>query len=144
MRAGAPGSRVEGLPGKFKDDATAARYFRKVKSGERTGGTMYRAGSQDKPGRSVGLFQVKLQLGKDRYISQNVTVAGASSSFDIYSVEQEMKKAHRQDLTNIIEWYRGKYGMEKQEVDEDAILDDLEARAIRHQRRPSRFWMGIR
>jgi len=37
-----------------------ARYFRKIVSGERTGGAMYRAGREK---GNIGLFQIRGKLG---------------------------------------------------------------------------------
>jgi len=139
MRAGAPGSRVEGLIGRFRSDDTAARYFRKIRSGERTGGAMYRQGTEEGPGRNIGLFQIKTQIGPDRFISQNITVAGGRSTFDYAAIESEIRLNHRAEMMRIIRAYRDKYGIEQEEID----LDAIEARTIRHQRKPIRMHLGL-
>ncbi len=139
MRAGAPGSRVEGLVGKFRSDDSASRYFRKIRSGERTGGSMYRQGTEEGPGRNVGLFQLRTRIGKDKYITQNITVAGGRSTFDIAAVEAEIRKSHKAEVERIIRAYRDKYGIEQEEID----LDAIEARTIRHQREPIRMRLGL-
>lgn len=139
MRAGAPGSRVKGLTGKFSNDESAARYFRKIKTGERTGGAMYREGAQTKG--TLGGFQFRVKLG-NRYISQNIAMAGASSTFDIAAVEYELKRNRRKDVEKILARFRNKYGMEETAYD-DADLDRLEARPIARSHTPYRLWGGI-
>jgi hypothetical protein len=139
MRAGAPGSRVKGLPGKFKSDDSASRYFRKIRSGERTGGAMYRQGTEDLPGRMIGLFQFKVRTAEGRYISQNIDVAKAYSTFDNAAIEYELKRNQRTRVEAMIAAYRERYGQEEAEID----LDSLEVRPIRHQRRPIRMRLSL-
>ncbi len=136
MRAGAPGSRVKGLVGKFRSDDSAARYFRKIKTGERTGGAMYREGRQK---GTLGSFQFRIKIAADKWISQNIAVAGASSTFDIAAVEYELKRNRRERVRELIEAYRSKYAMEEMPID----LDALEVYPIHRVRKPYRIWTGI-
>lgn len=135
MRAGAPGSRVKGLVGRFKSDDSAARYFRKIKSGERTGGAMYEEGRQR---GTLGSFQFRIKM-RDRYISQNIAMVGGASTFDIAAVEYELKRNRRPDIEAIVAKYRAKYGQEFEPVD----FESLEARPIATQKAPVRFWDSI-
>jgi len=139
MRAGAPGSRVTNLAGKFRTDDSAARYFRKIRSGERTGGTMYRQGTEEGPGRMVGLFQFKIRTDDGRFISQNITVAGAVSSFDNAAIEYELKRNRRDRIEAMVAAYRERYGQEHGDID----IDSLEARPIHHQRKPIRMRLAL-
>lgn len=136
MRAGAPGSRVEGLVGKFKSDDSAARYFRKIKSGERTGGAMYEEGRSK---GTIGSFQFRIKM-RDRWISQNIAMVGGASTFDIAAVEYELKKNRRPDIEAIVAKYSAKYGQEFEPVD----FETLEARPITKVNTPYRFWDSIK
>lgn len=136
MRSGAPGSRVEGLVGRFRSDDSAARYFRKIRSGERTGGAMY---EQGRAKGTLGSFQFRIKLGRERYITQNVAIAGTSSTFDIAAVEYEMKHRNRASVEKLIATYRAKYGMEQHEID----MDSLEVRQITKVHKPYRIWGAI-
>lgn len=136
MRAGTRGLKA----GKFTTDDSAARYLRKIIKGERTGGAMYREGTQLKPGRGVGLFQFRVTTGEGKVISQNIAVAGgAASTFDNAAVEYELRHSHRERIEAIIAHYRERYGQEAVEID----LDSLETRPIHHQRRPIRLWLSL-
>lgn len=139
MMAGAPGARVKKAPGEFKNEGTAARYFRKIKTGERTGGAMYRAGTQEKPGRNIGLYQFKIRTSEGKYISQNLVVAGASSTFDNARVEYELKQNRRERVEAMVAHFRERYGQEEAEID----MDSLEARPVHHMRRPVRMHLSI-
>lgn len=139
MRAGAPGSRMKGLPGNFKSDDSAARYFRKIRSGERTGGAMYKAGSQHGPGRNVGLFQLHAKIGPDRFISRNLSVGNGSSTFDIPAIESEIRKNHRTEVAAIVALYRSRYGVEGEDFD----MDEIEVKAVRHQRKYQHIALNI-
>jgi hypothetical protein len=139
MLAGAPGSRVKNLSGKFRSKDTAARYFRKIKTGERTGGEMYRQGTQEYPGRNIGLFQFRVQTAEGQFISQNIEVAGGSSTFDVAAVEYELKANRRERIEAMVAHYRLRYGQEETEID----IDSLEARPIRHARKMTRMHMSI-
>lgn len=138
MLQGAPGARLDKAPGKFRNEESAARYFRKIKTGERSGGAMYRAGSQDK---IKGLFQLRWKRGpgKDDYVSQNITVAGASTTFDIPAIEDELRNQRPADVKKLIDQWRSKYGKEAYDVDPD----DVEVRLIRKQIKPIRMRLAI-
>jgi len=137
MRRGAPGAHLPKTPGKFKDDESAARYFRKIVSGERTGGAMYRAGREK---GNIGLFQIRGKLG-DRFISQNIMVAGGS--LDVRYPRDRARTPY--DTTErhgeVIDKHRAKYGMEDADVED--LLRELEVRTIHHQNRPIRMRLSI-
>lgn len=133
MRAGAPGSQTEGLVGKFNNDESAARYFRKIKSGERTGGAMYREGKVHQ-----GLFQLRAKFA-GQYISQNILVAGAPSSFDAYAIEEDIKQNRRANVEKMVARFRQRYGKDDAELD----LASLSVRTIRHQKRPVQMRLNI-
>jgi hypothetical protein len=137
MRAGAPGSRVKGLVGRFSNDESAARYFRKIKSGERTGGSMYEEGRSK---GTIGSFQFRVRM-KDRYISQNIAMVGGASTFDIYAVEHELRTnpQRRADIERLVGKYRQKYGQEFEPVD----FESLTARPVTKVHTPYRFWGAI-
>lgn len=142
IRAGAPGMRQDkndkiALPGKFKNDESAARYFRKIRAGERTGGSMFEEGRRN---AQQGSFNVRIRIGKGPkdYISQNMTVFGAESSFDIYAVQHELKTTKRKDVEDMVLYYRNKYGYEEREDVED-LIDELEVDTIQRMRAPSRW-----
>lgn len=137
MRRGAPGAHITKAPGSFKNDESAARYFRKIVSGERTGGAMYRAGREK---GNIGLFQLRTKMG-DRFISQNIVVAGGSSTFDIPAIEHELKTTRRNDTEKVIDKWRAKYGRE--DADMEDLLRELEVRTIHHQNRPIRMRLSI-
>jgi len=146
MRAGAPGSRMSAeqqeklkAPGRFRNDDSAARYLRKIMSGERTGGAMYRYGTEEKPGRGVGLFQFKIRTAEGKYISQNIDVAGGRSTFDIAAIEHELKRNHRDRVEAMVAHFRERYGQEEAEID----IESLEVRPIARQRRPIRMRLAI-
>lgn len=137
MRAGAPGSRVEGLVGRFKSNDSAARYFRKIKTGERTGGAMYEEGRSR---GTIGSFQFRVKM-RDRFISQNIAMVGGASTFDIAAVEYELKHnvERRNDIERLVGKYRQKYGQEFEPVD----FESLTARPITQVHTPYRFWGAI-
>lgn len=146
MRRGAPGSGMtreqqEKLkaPGRFKNDDSAARYLRKILTGERTGGAMYRYGTEEKPGRGIGLFQFKIRTAEGKYISQNIDVAGGRSTFDIAAIEHELKRNRRERVEAMVAHYRERYGQEEAEID----IESLEVRPIARQRRPIRMRLAI-
>lgn len=139
MREGAPGAKLKDAPGKFRNEESAARYFRKIKTGERSGGAMYRAGEEPK---FKGLFQVRLRYGEgDRdFVSQNITVAQGDSTFDIPAVEHQLRTTRRDDLRQTVNYYRNRYGAAEYAFDPD---EDMEVRTIRMQRRPIRMRLAL-
>jgi hypothetical protein len=137
MLRGAPGQSIPKAPGKFKNEASAARYLRKIISGERTGGSMYTAGSsRRRGGRTGGLFQFRIHLGTDasgtdRAISQNIMAYDTgNSTFDLSRIEDELRGPRRAEVQALIDKYRSKYGMEHVAVDAERIT----ARPVVHQR----------
>ena len=136
MMRGAPGATIEKAPGKFKNRESAARYFRKIRDRERTGGAMFRAGEEK---GVVGLYQVQLPLRSGQYVSQNMTVVQARSTFDIPAVEDELRRnlpAFREKLQR----YKSKYDVASIDFDPS----QLSVRTIRHQRQPIRMRLSIR
>lgn len=133
-----PGKHIR-APGKFKSDDSAARYFRKIRSGERSGAAMYEAGTQDKPGRNIGLFQVRARLADGRVISQNIDVSGAMSTFDDINIEYLIKTRNADRMEALILHYQSRYGMDETDVD----MESLEVRPIHHQRRPIRMRLSV-
>lgn len=133
MLAGAPGSQQSGLAGRFHNRESAARYFRKIRSGERTGGAMYREGEVKQ-----GMFQLRAKFG-DKHVSQNILVANAPSSFDTYAVEQEIKRNRREDVEKIVAYFRARYGKEDVTMD----MASIRVRRVEHQRRMPTMRLGI-
>lgn len=146
MMAGAPGSRLSAdeqkrlkAPGRFKNKDSAARYLRKILTGERSGAKMYDYGTEEKPGRGVGLFQFKIRTAEGKYISQNIDVSGGRSTFDNAAIEYELKRNRRDRIEAMVAHYRDRYGQEEAELD----IDSLEVRPIARQRRPIRMRLAI-
>lgn len=110
--------------GHFKSEASAARYFRKIKTGERTGAAMERAGRAPR-----GNYQFRVRVD-DRYISQNVIATGMSSTFDTAFVEAELKGPRRRDVEKIVARYRARYGKEEAAFDPNT----MDVRPIRRAR----------
>lgn len=137
MRRGAPGASLDNAPGKFSSNESAARYFRKIVSGERTGGAMYRAGREH---GTVGIFQIKSKIG-GRHISQNITVTSGFSTFDIPAIEHELKTTRRKEAEQLADKYRTRYGMEDADVAD--FLDEMEVRTIKTQKKPIRMRLSI-
>lgn len=123
--------------GKFKNDESAARYHRKIVKGERTGAAMVRAGTPK--GAMRGSFQFRIRTTEGKFISQNISVEGGYSSFDVAAIEYELKRNRRDRVEAIVAYYRTAYGQEEQEID----LDSLEVRVIARQRRPTRMRFSI-
>lgn len=146
MMAGAPGSRLSAdeqkrlrAPGRFKSKDSAARYLRKILTGERTGARMYDYGTEEKPGRGVGLFQFKIRTAEGKYISQNITATNARSTFDNAAIEYELKRNRRDKVEAMVAHFRERYGQEEAEID----IESLEVRPIARQRRPIRMRLAI-
>jgi hypothetical protein len=94
---------------RFKSKESAGAYLRVLKQGRRTGGVLYREASQ--PGQR-GMYQVIFTTpdGKKAY-SQDLTVAGGESEFDIAAIETELKQPTAQrHLGAVIDKWRAKYG----------------------------------
>lgn len=123
--------------GKFKNDESAARYHRKIVSGERTGGAMVRAGTPKAAQR--GLFQFRIRTAAGQFISQNISVAGGYTSFDEAAVEYELKRNRRDRIEAMVAYFRQRYGQEEAEID----VDSLEVRVIAHQHRPTRMRIDL-
>jgi len=75
------------------------------------------------------------------FISQNIMVAGGSSTFDIPRIEHELRTTRRSDTEKVIDKHRAKYGMEDADVED--LLRELEVRTIHHQNRPIRMRLSI-
>lgn len=123
--------------GKFRNDESAARYHRKIVSGERTGGAMVRAGTPK--GAVRGHFQFRIRTAAGHFVSQNIEVAGGYSSFDTAAIEYELKRNRRDRIEAMVAHFRARYGQEETEID----LDSLEVRVISHQHRPTRMRFSI-
>lgn len=136
MMQGAPGASIKNAPGQFKSEEAASRYFRKIRSGERTGGAMYRAGRET---GTIGLYQIRARLEGGKFISQNISVESAYSTFDIPAIEHDIKTNRRERVEAMIAHYRERYGQEEAEID----MDDVEVRTIRHQRKPIRMRLSL-
>lgn len=132
MMKGAPGATLDKAPGKFRNRESAARYFRKIKSGERTGGAMYQAGVQK---QVIGNWQFRVKLGPDRYIGQNILAAGVRSTFDIPTVEHELLGPRRADVQAIISRFRERYGMEAAQFSDE----DFDVRPIKRSKTLARM-----
>lgn len=118
---------------------TLARYFRKIRDRERTGSAMYEYGTQEKPGRGVGLFQFKVRTIDGRYISQNIDVAGARSTFDNAAIEYELKRKRSDAVAMAILAAQRDTNTPESEID----LETLEVRPIARQRRSIRMRLAI-
>lgn len=137
LRQGAPGFRLDKAPGKFKSDDSAARYFRKIRSGERSGAAMYEAAQ---PSSNIrGLFQFKVRLEDGRFISQNITVAGGTSTFDIPNIEHQLRGNKAEQVEELVRHYQQRYEMAEAEID----METLEVRPIATQRKSIRMRLGV-
>lgn len=136
MRHGAPGYELEGAPGKFKNDDSAARYFRKIRSGERSGAAMYESGRGK---GETGNYQLRARLFDGRIISQNIAVAGGTSSFDVPAIEHQLKTQRAEQVEAMILHYQSRYGMESTEVD----MESVDVRLIQTQKKRIRLRMNI-
>jgi len=143
MMHGAPGSNFDDAKtGRFANEKSAARYFRKVKSGQRTGGAMYRESAAKS---KAGLFQAKLKLreqvdGHDQYVSQNIMVAGGRTTFDLVAAETEFRKPENfKKFQAQLRKYKDKYAVAAMDFDPSS----LELRPIRRQHAPIRLRFSI-
>lgn len=88
---------------------TAARYHRKIISGERTGSDIWKRATEPV---EKGLYQAQwIDPATGKHYSVNLSVANAKSTFDIVAIEAEMR-AQPATIAQIVDRFRLRYGDE--------------------------------
>lgn len=92
---------------------SASRYHRKIIAGERTGSEIWKRATEP---MEKGLYQVQWRdPTSGRYFSVNLSVANATSTFDIVSIENELREKPKV-VADIITRFQSKYWMEAADI----------------------------
>lgn len=137
---------MEGSPkGHFKSEEAASRYFRKIRSGERTGGNLYRESVEQ---TRQGQYQVRVKVagvgdkrGRDGdWVSINLATAGARSSFDIPAIQDTLRQpANAARFVEKLQKFKKTYDLRKMQPD----MRTLQVVPIRRQRKSVSLRLNI-
>lgn len=92
--------------GRFKTEKDAARYFRMIRDGERSGDDLWAEAAQHYGGGRSDIFQVEMPDAHGNWRSFNLSAVNARSKFDIPTIEAQLRNDPDLLDRKVREWER--------------------------------------